>query len=464
LDYIGKKLHFIGIGGIGMSALAHILLGMGVKVSGSDAYMSEIVADLKDRGAQIFIGHAANQVPADADFVVYSSAIRPQNPEILVAKEKKIKIISRAELLAKLMQLKQSIAVAGAHGKTTTTGMISTVLLANQKDPSIVIGGILHNIGSNARLGHGDFLVAEADESDGSFLLLKPRIAVVTNISNDHLDHYGSMENLVAAFSQFVAGIPVDSFSVLGIDSEPVAQLAVTNEGRYVTFGLVNPSADYTAKDITFKGCSSLSSIYYHEQKLGELVLRIPGLYNISNALAAIAVSREMGLSFEEIAQALAQYAGTGRRFEILWNADDIMVVHDYAHHPTEIKAVLSAAKNINKNRVLVVFQPHRYSRTQQLLTDFAETLMIADKIIINEIYSAFEDAIPGLSGQTLVDAIKNSGHKNVEFAPKEADVLDCLNRTVQKGDIVMVVGAGPIYHTGQVYAEMLKRKGGSKV
>ncbi|MBQ3180479.1 MAG: UDP-N-acetylmuramate--L-alanine ligase [Firmicutes bacterium] len=455
-----KHVHFIGIGGIGMSALARILCGWGVQVSGSDVVMSKVTAGLAELGATIYQGHAAENLAADVDLLVYSSVINEENPEYAEAKRRGVRIICRAELLAELLAFRSGILVAGAHGKTTTTGMLGTALLHMAQSPTIVVGGILSTIGTNSCWGAGEYMVAEADESDGSFLLLPARLAVVTNIENDHLDHYGSMENLVAAFRQFINQLPAEGRAVLGLDCPILAGMLPELTGDYVTFALHNDQADYQAKNLRFIGAGSLAEVWHHGELLGEIELAVPGEYNMQNALAAMAALHSLGFGFADIAAGLAAFRGTGRRFECLGadTARDIAVYDDYAHHPSEIRALLAGARNLPSSRLVVVFQPHRYSRTQLLFDEFAAAFDAADVLVLNEIYPAFEAPIPGVSSLALADAIRaHSSSLPVYYAETEEDVLHTLDELVQDGDLVLIAGAGNIRHTGEVYAAKIR-------
>ncbi len=458
LEGIGNKVHFIGIGGIGMSGLARILLGFGVTVVGSDAVESAVLEQLKGLGATIYLGHRYAQIAEDTSLVVYSSAVKEDNPEVIAAKELGIPIVGRAVLLSRIMALCESIGVAGAHGKTTTTGMIGTMLLEAAQDPTIVVGGILPAIGSNARWGEGKYLVAEADESDGSFLCLLPKIAVVTNVEDDHLDYYVTVERLEAAFRQYISQVPSNGFAILNIDSAPVAAMAQEGLARTVTYGLKNLAADYTAKNIRFENSKTLAEIYQQGILLGTLTLQVPGEYNVSNALAAIALGRELGLDFSVIARGLYAFRGTGRRFEVLGQGGGITVVDDYAHHPTEIKAVLAAAKNLPYQRVVAVFQPHRYSRTMLFVDEFGNSFANADVVLVNEIYSAFEKPIEGVSAQLIVDSVRKHGKEKVYYGEKEADILQLLETIARPGDLIMILGAGNIRHAGEVFAATVEK------
>jgi UDP-N-acetylmuramate--alanine ligase len=456
-DFV-KHVHFVGIGGIGMSGLARILVGWGVKVSGSDVVMSAMTNELSKLGITVYNGHAAENLAADVDVLVYSSVIHEDNPEYAEAKRRGLRIICRAELLAEMLRLKEGIAVAGAHGKTTTTGMIGTALLRMQQSPTIVVGGVLSTIGSNSCWGSGEYMVAEADESDGSFLLLPAKVAVVTNVENDHLDHYGSMENLVAAFKQFVNQLPDGGRAVLCFDSPLVREMQPEITSDFVSYALHN-EADYTGADIRYKDFGSIFKVYHAGELLGEVELNVPGDYNITNALAAVATLHSLGFEFADIAAGLAGFRGTGRRFEKLGEdvARHIVVYDDYAHHPSEIKALLAGARHVAAKRLVVVFQPHRYSRTQLLFDEFAGCFDGADVLVLNEIYPAFEEPIPGVSSEALAEAVIARGAAYpVHYARTENDVLQTLDEIVRDGDLVLITGAGNIRHTGEVYAEKI--------
>lgn len=455
----GRRVHFVGVGGIGMSALARILVGWGVKVSGSDVVMGEMTKTLAELGVEIYEGHAAQNLADDVDMLVYSSVIKPENPEYAEAKRRGIRILSRAELLADMLAMRYGIAVAGAHGKTTTTGMIGTALLHLEQSPTIVVGGVLANIGANSCWGVGDYMVAEADESDGSFLLLPCKIAVVNNIENDHLDHYGSMENLVASFKQFMEQLPSEGKAVIGLDCEILADMEKDITVPHISFATANPAADYTVGAIEFSGTGSRTQVFYRGERLGELVLQVPGEYNVKNALAAVAVLHSSGFAFDDIAAGLAEFRGTGRRFELLGEDKQrhIRVYDDYAHHPSEIAALLSGARNVADKRLVVVFQPHRYSRTQLLFDEFAACFGQADALVLNEIYPAFEEPIEGVNSRVLAEAVRrNSPDLPVYYAATADDVIDTLNKIVTDGDLVLIVGAGSIRRVGETYGQQL--------
>jgi len=455
-----KKLHihFIGIGGSGMSGLASILLDLGYKISGSDIATSKITKRLADKGAIIFKGHNENNVEG-VNLVVISSAISESNSEIRGAVDRKITIIKRAEMLARLMNNKYGIAVAGTHGKSTTASMISLLLEKSGFDPTVVVGGELNNFKNNAKLGKGNYIVVEADESDGSFLELSPRMAVVTNIEDDHLDHYGNMENILKEFKKFIDKIPDNGRVILCKDCDNVKGLAKQCERNYVSYGIFT-EADLVAKDIELDMLNSKSKIYWQGEKIGELYLKVAGYHNILNALAAIAVARELGISFMEITKILETFQGVHRRMEIVANLNDkILILDDYAHHPTEIKATLSALRTSwQDRRIIAVFQPHRYSRTKLLAEKFGKAFFDADCVVINDIYSANEPPISGISGETIFKEVKKSNHRQIKYLPSKDDILSYLSEIVQSGDIIITMGAGDIWTVGQELAEQLKK------
>ena len=455
-----KKLHihFIGIGGSGMSGLASILLDLGYKISGSDIATSKITKRLADKGAIIFKGHNENNVEG-VNLVVISSAISESNSEIRGAIDRKITIIKRAEMLARLMNNKYGIAVAGTHGKSTTASMISLLLEKSGFDPTVVVGGELNNFKNNAKLGKGNYIVVEADESDGSFLELNPRMAVVTNIEDDHLDHYGNMENILKEFKKFIDKVPDNGRVILCKDCDNVKGLAKQCERNYVSYGIFT-EADLVAKDIELDKLNSKSKIYWQGEKIGELYLKVAGYHNILNALAAIAVARELGISFMEITKILETFQGVHRRMEIVANLNDkILILDDYAHHPTEIKATLSALRTSwQDRRIIAVFQPHRYSRTKLLAEKFGKAFFDADCVVINDIYSANEPPISGISGETIFKEVKKSNHRQIKYLPSKDDILSYLSEIVQSGDIIITMGAGDIWTVGQELAEQLKK------
>lgn len=452
------RIHFIGIGGSGMSGLASILLDSGYKISGSDIVTSKITKRLADKGVIIFKGHNENNVE-EADLVVISSAISESNSEIRGAIDRKITIIKRAEMLARLMNNKYGIAVAGTHGKSTTASMISLLLEKSGFDPTVVVGGELNNFKNNAKLGKGNYIVVEADESDGSFLELNPHMAVVTNIEDDHLDYYGNMENILKDFKKFIDKVPDNGRVILCKDCDNIKGLAKQYRRSHISYGIFT-EADLMAKDIELDKLNSKSKIYWQGVKIGELYLKVAGYHNILNALAAIAVARELGISFIEIAKILETFQGVHRRMEIVVNLDDkILILDDYAHHPTEIKATLSALRSSwQDRRIIAVFQPHRYSRTKLLAEKFGKAFFDADCVVINDIYSANESPIFGISGETIFKEVKKSNHRKVKYLPYKEDILSYLSEIVRPGDIIITMGAGDIWTVGQELAEQLNK------
>jgi UDP-N-acetylmuramate--alanine ligase len=449
------KVHFIAIGGIGMSGIAEVLLNRGYEVSGSDIRKSDITERLRSLGAVVHYGHSEKNL-AEADVVVVSTAVKKDNPEVLEAIRKNIPVIPRAEMLAELMRMKYGVAVAGTHGKTTTTSMIATIMGMGNLDPTMVIGGKLDYIGSNARLGEGQFLVAEADESDGSFLLLSPTIAVVTNIEEEHMDYYRDLAQIKDAFVTFINKIPFYGLAVLCLDHENVQGIMPEVKRRFITYG-VSPQADFTASGTAFRGGRSTFTVSYHGEPWGEVDLPIPGSHNVLNALAAIAVGMEVGLDFDTITQALSQFSGPHRRFQIKGEAGGVTVVDDYGHHPTEIVATLAAARSFWGGRIVAVFQPHRYTRTRDLFDAFLTAFFAADVLVMTDIYAASEDPIPGVDAKGLFEEIGKRGMRERYFVPKKEEIAQELMRIVQPGDMVITLGAGDIYRSGEELLALLK-------
>ncbi|MBI5183602.1 MAG: UDP-N-acetylmuramate--L-alanine ligase [Nitrospinae bacterium] len=443
-----RHVHFVGIGGVGMSGIAEVLINSGYKVSGSDLHDSKGIRHLCDIGAEVFIGHSPSNING-SEVVVVSSAVRSDNVEIISAKERSIPVIPRGEMLSELMRLKYGIAVAGSHGKTTTTSMIATVLAGGGLDPTMVIGGRLNSLGSGARLGQGNFLVAEADESDGSFLSLSPTIAVVTTIDREHLDYYRDIKNIKKAFIKFINRIPFYGVAVLCIDQEHIQNIIPEVEKRYITYGL-SPEADYTAKDILFSGLHTTLSVYWKGRDLGKIGINMPGIHNVSNLLAAIVVGQELDIDFSTISNSLEGFSGIERRFHIKGEERGIIVMDDYGHHPAEIRVTLRAAKGVWKDkRIIVVFQPHRYTRVKSLLKDFFKAFHDADSLIVTSIYSAGERPIQGVDGHLLCNGIKKQGHRDVVFIEEKEEIVRHLLDRVKSGDVVMTLGAGDIWKVG---------------
>ncbi|WP_455630570.1 UDP-N-acetylmuramate--L-alanine ligase [Megamonas sp.] len=453
-----RKLHFVGIGGVGMSAIAEVMLDKGYEISGSDLSESEVVQKLRAKGAVIYKGHNAANVEGK-DAIVLSSAIHQDNPELVQAKKLGLKIFHRSDILAFLLNAAKGIAVAGAHGKTTTSSMISVVLEHAGVDPTILIGGFVDYLNGNAKLGKSDYLVAEADESDGSFLKFYPHIAVVTNIEDDHMDHYGSMENIIKAFIQFVQNLDKENgLAVLCFDNENIRNIAPQLDRRYISYALEH-EADYTAADIVADGPQTTFSVVYKGEKLGAVTLNIPGRHNVLNALATIAVCHKLGLSIEAIAAGFAVFTGTKRRFQTKFRNDDVWIVDDYAHHPTEIQTTIKAARQTNPKRLVVAFQPHRYTRTQLLRKEFGSCFKGADVLILTDIYAASEESIPGVSGRTIVDEVKAQTGVDAVYIEKLADIAPWLEQNRRKGDLIITMGAGNIYTVGETLADGLKHE-----
>jgi UDP-N-acetylmuramate--alanine ligase len=422
---------------------------------------SKITKRLADKGATIFKGHNEDNVEG-ADLIVVSSAIPESNSEIKSAKDRKITIIKRAEMLARLMDNKYGIAIAGTHGKSTTASMISLLLERSGFDPTVVVGGELNNFKKNAKLGKGNHIVVEADESDGSFLELNPHMVIVTNIEDDHLDHYGNIENILKDFRKFINNVHDNGRIILCKDCDNVKELIKQCEINYVSYGIFT-EADLMAKDIELDKLNSKSKIYWQGEKIGDLYLKVAGYHNILNALAAIAVALELGISFREIAQILETFLGVHRRMEIIANLDDnILIIDDYAHHPTEIKATLGALRSSWQNRrIIAIFQPHRYSRTKLLAEKFGKVFFDADYVIINDIYSANESPISGISGETIFREIIKSNHKQIKYLPSKDNILTYLYEIIQPGDMIITMGAGDIWTVGQELAKQLKKTKG---
>jgi len=450
-----RKIHFIGIGGIGMSGIAEVLLNLGYQVSGSDLRESETTRRLAELGGEIAFGHRPENVFA-ADVVVTSTAIKADNPEVQEAHRRMVPVIRRAEMLAELMRMKYGIAVAGTHGKTTTTSMIATVLSHGGIDPTAVIGGRLDLLGSNAKLGQGKFLVAEADESDGSFLQLSPTIAVVTNVDLDHLDFYTDLDQIKTTFVDFINKVPFYGTAVLCLDDHNIQSLIPQVKKRFITYGLAS-QADFHASDIEHRQGRTSFTVHHHDQRLGRITFNMPGRHNVLNALATVAVAMELDLPFAAIAEGFADFGGVGRRFQVRYDAGGIMVVDDYGHHPVEIRATLAAARAGWDRRVVAVFQPHRFSRTQALFDDFVTAFYQADHLVVMDVYPAGEEAIPGVDGAALAEGVAGHGHKDVRYlAEREAVVLHLMN-LVRPGDIVITLGAGSVW---QVATELAARLG----
>ncbi len=447
-----KKFYFIGIGGAGMSGLAEILMDMGHRVSGSDREKTDVTDYLEQKGARIFEGHRAANV-SDVDYLVYSSAIPADNPEMEQARDLHIPLIRRAEMLGQLFNRKFGIGIAGTHGKTSTTSMLSSILLHAEMDPTIVAGGRLQNLMTNARLGKSDWLVAEADEYDRSFLALFPRIAVITSLEEDHLDIYADIKDLKTTFLRFANQTAFDGTVILSADDENINHIRPEINRHILTFGL-SEKADLKAKHITYEEAASSWDMYWQGNLLGRITLQAPGAHNIKNALAATAAAMELEVSFADIQKGLATFKGVGRRFEIVDTVNDVLIVDDYAHHPSETKAAIKAALNGWQRRLIVVFQPHLYSRTRDFYADFAAVLSEADITIVTDVYPARELSIPGVSGKIIADALKNEH----DYIKDKTQLAREISRKVQSGDLVLFMGAGDIWKSSRELAEILRK------
>jgi UDP-N-acetylmuramate--alanine ligase len=454
-----KHIHFVGIGGIGMSGIAELLINLGYEVSGSDLKGTAITKNLASLGGHIFREHKSENVKG-ADVVVYSSAVGRDNPEILEAKERYIPVIPRAEMLAELMRLKYGVAIAGAHGKTTTTSMVASILTCGQLDPTVVIGGRLDIWGgSNAKLGQGDILVAEADESDGSFLMLSPTVAVVTNIDHEHIDHYGDMDAIRETFTTFINKVPFYGVAIICLDNEEIQRIIPRLKKRCLTYGLTS-QADLRAIDLEKEELKVSFDVLYHDSSLGRMVVEMPGEHNVLNALAAIAVGLELNLDIKLIKKGLKNLGGLARRFQVKGERDDVLVLDDYGHHPTEIVATLKAVKECwPERRLVVAFQPHRYTRIKELYDQFVISFNQADILIVTSIYSAGEKAINGVTSESLFQGIKEHGHKEVIHCPQQEEILPALLSVIKPGDVVMTLGAGNINRVGDQLLKELSTK-----
>lgn len=455
--YQYKKIHFVGIGGIGMSGIAEVLHNMGYTVTGSDIKESETVRRLRSLGIKVFIGHNKDNLD-ETDVVVFSSAVKPDNPEIIKAKSLGIPVIPRAEMLAELCRLKYSILVAGAHGKTTTTSFIATVLSDAGFDPTIVIGGKLKSIGTNAKLGQGEFLVAEADESDGSFLKLTPAVSVITNIDREHLDYFKNLRRIKRAFLEFANKVPFYGVSVLCRECRHIRDLIPNLTRRYLTYGFDNAS-DFCAKNIEYSSPKVLFDAFFRNKPLGRFTITVPGNHNVLNALATIAVAKELSVTIEKVRESLENFKGISRRFEFKGEKRGIKFYDDYGHHPTEIKAVIKTVLWFNPQRLCVIFQPHRYTRTRDLMEQFIQvfkrTLRKTDVLFLMDIYPASEPPVEGVTGQILYEKLKNAG-VNVIFNPDKDLIKEDILKHLEKGDVVFTIGAGDVYKIGEAVRDSL--------
>jgi UDP-N-acetylmuramate--alanine ligase len=451
-----ERIHFVGVGGIGMSGIAEVLHNLGYAVSGSDLVDSEITRRLAQLGVRYYTGHRAENV-SQADVVVVSSAVTATNVEVAAARARKIAVIPRAEMLAELMRMKYGVAIAGSHGKTTTTSLIATVLARGGLDPTLVIGGRLNSLGGNAKLGQGEFMVAEADESDGSFLKLSPMVAVVTTIDREHLDFYQNLEEIQTAFGHFLNKVPFYGFCVVCADEPHIRAILPHLTKKLFTYGL-HGEVDYSAREVRMQGLGGMFVATRHGKDLGSVVLNIPGLHNIRNALAAVATGMELDIPFSCIREALHDFSGIHRRFEVKGEARGITVVDDYGHHPTEIDATLLTARSVWPDRRLVaIFQPHRYSRTQALWQEFCPPLLTAEVLLLTEVYGAGEPPIPGVSGALIWEGVRALGHPQALFLPQREELAAELLRHARTGDVVLTLGAGDVWKVGEQVLKALQ-------
>lgn len=455
-----QHVHFVGVGGIGMSGIAEVLVNLGFRVSGTDLKRSNVTDRLQQMGVEFTEGHSAENI-GDSHVVVRSTAVRDDNAEVLEAQRRSIPVIPRAEMLAELMRLKpHTVAVAGSHGKTTTTSMVATVLGNAGLDPTIVVGGVVGAFGSNAHLGTSDLMVVEADESDRSFLMLTPTIAVVTNIDREHMDYYHDMDDVRVCFTNFVNKVPFYGSSVLCLDDPNVQAIIPHIERRRMTYGL-SAQADVSAHGIRYNNkFGSTFSVWRGADVVGEVSLQVPGVHNVYNSLAAIAVGFELDVPFTKIAEALGGFVGATRRFQLRGEVNDILVIEDYGHHPTEIRVTLAAAKiGSGGRRIVVLFQPHRYTRTHDLMQEFARSFNNADTLFVTDIYAASEDPIEGVSAEVLTNAIKRFGHKDVRYVGALENAAAALREHIQPGDLVLTLGAGTVNRVSEQLLQLLREQ-----
>ncbi|MDD3627030.1 MAG: UDP-N-acetylmuramate--L-alanine ligase [bacterium] len=449
-----KKIHMVGIGGSGMCGIAEILHNLGFDVRGSDLSESETISHLRKLGIKIFNGHSEQNL-GDAEVVVKSTAVPESNPEVAEAKRRKIPVIRRAEMLGELMRLKEGIAIAGTHGKTTTTSMIATIFHYAGMDPTVIIGGRLELFGSHAKLGKSEFLVAEADESDGSFLTLYPAIGIITNIDNDHLDFYGSFENIKDAFVNFANKIPFYGFACVCLDDPHIQEVLPKLTKTYITYGIDN-NADFMARDIVVNTEKTEYNLFRKNKLIGPVRLSVPGKATVLNSLAAAGTAMEMGIEYKVFAEAISKYKGLHRRMEFMGEMNGAMIFNDYGHHPTEIKTTLQTFKTVKQNRLITVFQPHRYSRTKLLLEEFGKAFFNTDRLIVTDIYPAGEEEIPGINGKLVADTIKQFGVTSVNYIPDKNEIVSILKKEMEQGDIILFLGAGDVWKIG---LELIDRK-----
>jgi len=451
-----KSIHFIGIGGIGMSGLARVLLEKGCLISGSDQRKNIFTEQLEKMGAIIYQGHSASYL-AQPDLVVVSSVISPRNPELQKAKKKKIPVISRGTLLAHLVNRKEAIIIAGTHGKTTTSSLVWSLLRQAGEDPTVFIGGKVNDFGSNGKLGNSKYVVAESDESDGSFLLLSPKISILTSLEDDHLDYYGSEDKLVEAFVQFTMRLKPGGTLIINRDdtrlNKMLKSVPLSSSQKLITYGINSP-ADLSASKIKLEQFRSFYEVNYRKKNMGSINLSLPGQYNIYNSLASIAVGLSLGIEWEKIKKSLSLFSGVKRRFELIGEKFGTLVLDDYAHHPTEIKVILEAAARL-KRRIITIFQPHRYSRTKILLSKFATAFQRTDILLLTEIYPAGEDPIPGIEGKLVFEKVKEKRRKKTYYFSTFQEIIDFLKGECRKGDLILTLGAGNINELGRCFLKL---------
>lgn len=452
-----KNIHFIGIGGIGMSAIAHVLLKMGYNVSGSDLESTALTKRLEDMGAKVHAGHDASNLPDSAEVVVYSSSINESNPEVMKAAHLRLPIVKRAEVLGEILNRKKGIAVTGTHGKTTTTSLISVMLENCSMDPTVMIGGEVELFGSNAKFGQGEYCVAEADESDGSFLYLKPLYPVITNVEMEHVDYYKTLDDAIDAYAAFANNMKKTGALLYNYDDENIKKVLLKHRGNKESFGFSN-KADIYPHEIKMSEFRSSYVCVYRNEIMGRVALRIPGKHNILNSLAAMLAGFRLGLKFEDMTRAIQEFSGTKRRFQLRADVDGVMLIDDYAHHPTEIRAVLDACRNWKDRRLIVVFQPHRYTRTQFLAEEFGRCFKGTDKLILTDIYAASEEPIAGVSVHNIYDRVKKHGVGDVCMMDKKG-ITEHVMSLKKKGDMILVLGAGDIKKVSDELSERLNKR-----
>jgi UDP-N-acetylmuramate--alanine ligase len=452
-----KNIHFVGIGGIGMSGIAEILLSQGFNVTGSDLVKSEVTERLENLGVKIYEGHLPENLK-EADVLVYSSAVNLENPEVKEAIARKIPVIKRSEMLAECMRMKYGIGIAGTHGKTTTTSMVGLVLTEAGIDPTIIVGGKLSGLGgTNARLGKGDYIVVEADEFDRTFLKLTPVIAALTTLEKEHLDTYKDLNDIKQAFIEFANKVPFFGFVVLCLDEPALQDIIPQINKKIFTYG-ITPQADIRATDITYSGNNTEYTLIYLGKELGRIKMNVPGLHNIKNSLVAVTIAKEMGVDFKQIKSTLESFTGVYRRFEKKYDSS-IMVIDDYAHHPTEINVTLDGIRRGWNRRLIAVFQPHLYSRTRDFYSEFGRSFLNSDIFICTDVYPARENPIEGITGELIANTAKNFGHKNVFYEPDKTKIPELLLKIYKPGDIIITLGAGDIWKQGEKFISLLKKE-----